>query len=208
MSEKGKFWSAVLYQEGLVEDWQECIGERLQLPGVYVIHDKDLDKDGDARKPHVHVMICFNNTTTQRCAKNLLLKLAKEGAQPIARGGEIESVHSVRNMFEYFIHNTDDARKKGKHQYDAKNRVCFNGFDIGLYEQTSIEEKSQMCMELCDWIAEQGFTNFAKFYRSVRTEFDSGYFKVVQTYSGLFDRMIKGNYHEWLEMQDKNNEWR
>ena len=40
---KAKFWAGVVYPENMVEGWQEKIGDILQLPYCYILHDKDKD---------------------------------------------------------------------------------------------------------------------------------------------------------------------
>ena len=61
MSEKAKYWCAVLYPESMISDWKESISEILQIPYSYCIHDKDKDgHDGD-RKTHVHLILAFHS---------------------------------------------------------------------------------------------------------------------------------------------------
>ena len=38
-------------------------------------------------------------------------------------------------LYNYLIHDTDSCRKQGKYLYKVEDRICGNGFDIGLYEQ-------------------------------------------------------------------------
>ncbi|MBR5544618.1 MAG: hypothetical protein IKU66_04015, partial [Clostridia bacterium] len=68
---KARFWVGVLYPENMVEDWETKIGDIVQLPYAYCIHDKDLEKDGDDRKVHTHIILAFPNTTTQKHAFNV-----------------------------------------------------------------------------------------------------------------------------------------
>ena len=87
--QKAKYWTAVLYPESMIDDWQNKISDLLQIPYEYCIHDKDnlgnviktvknkynkpvtydasefaIDKH-EHRKVHVHLVICFSNTTTK-----------------------------------------------------------------------------------------------------------------------------------------------
>lgn len=193
---KSKYWVGVCYPENMSSTWQSDISDTVQVPYAYCIHDKDLLKDGDeSRKIHVHIILVFPNTTTQRHALSVFNLLSAPGrvccpmCQPII---------NIRSKFDYLIHDTDECRKKEKYLYSPSERITGNNFDIGSYEQLSIEEKNDMAMELCNVIVQNNFTNFADFYMFVISNFDRQYFEIIKSYSGLYDRLIKG---VWLRSQ-------
>lgn len=188
---KARYWAAVLYPENMIENWETEIGDKLQLPFCYCVHDSDVDKIGEQRKVHVHIMICFANTTNANTAYRCFDQLSKSGCRCLST---IEIVNSVRHMYDYLIHDTETARKQHKFQYDKTKRICGNNFDIGSFEQISVAEKSKMCKDVCQFIIENGFINFTDFYEAFLLEFDEQYFSVIQTYSGLFERLCKGNF--------------
>ena len=206
---KARYWTATLYPENMVEDWETLIGDIVQLPYAYCIHDKDhlaqykpgktsskLDKETD-RKVHVHIILAFANTTTRNSAHSTFMKLAAEGRQPIAENGKIEAVSNIRHAYEYLIHNTETARKKQKkYQYDPKERITGNNFDIGAYEQVSVADKDRMARELCNIIRDNEFSNFMDFYDYVDNNLGMEYFEIIKTYSGLFERLTKGNFQK------------
>lgn len=194
--EKYRYYVAVLYPESMIDDWIDNIGDTLEYPYCYCVHDKDSDgHDGD-RKVHVHCIIAFNNTTTWNHALNVFKRL-----QPNCT--YCQPVLSVRHMYDYLIHNTEDCKKKNKHLYDVAERICGNHFDIGSYEQISLEEKEDMLFELCDYIMDNNIENFMTFYRDIRKKnlFGKEYRQIIRTYSGLLERLCKGNY---LENQSKS----
>lgn len=211
--QKAKYWTCVLYPESMIDVWEDKISDILQVPYCYIIHDKDnlgkvikkvsnkcgkeisydasefcIDKH-DFRKVHVHVVIAFPNTTTYKHALSCFQLL-----QPNC--SYCEQVLNIRYMYEYLIHNTEKAKKDKKYQYDASNRICGNNFDIGAYEQVSITDKRKMLKELCDFIRDNEIDNFLTFYDyfDKKAEFDFNYFEVVASYSGLLERLCKGNY--------------
>ena len=184
---KAKYWTAVLYPECMVEDWISKIDDLLQIPYEYCIHDKDNDLEHDERKTHVHVVIAFPNTTTYKHALSVFQRL-QDNIQ------YCEQVLNIRYIHNYLIHNTESAKKNNKYQYDPIDRISGNGFDIGCYEQLSITEKNNMCKELCDFIIDNCISNFTDFYISSCEKFGIEYFEVVRSYSGLLERLCKGNY--------------
>lgn len=193
MAEKSKYWVGVLYPENMVANWQEEIGDILELPFAYCIHDKDMDDVDDERKVHVHLIIAFPNTTTYNHAFGVFNKLSEQGRSAL---NKIEQIINIRQKYEYLIHNTDTCKKKGKFLYPTKERIIGNNFDIGAYEQISAAEKCAMLKELCNVIVQEKFTNFIDFYMHVISNFDENYFEVLKGYSGFLERLTKGNYQK------------
>ena len=188
-----------MYVENMIPGWEEEASELLQLPFSYGIHYKCVDENGDPRKLHIHIIIVFPNPTTGNYALSVLSRLQKEGSYAFAKGYEISPVVNIRNCYNYLLHDTDDCRKKHKYPYyedDPKPRFCGNGFDIGLYEQVSSKEKSDMRKELALMICEYGFTNYNDFYRKVVSDYDSLYEEIASTYSAFFERLTRGNYQK------------
>ena len=193
MAEKSKYWVGVLYPDNMIDTWQDDIGDLLELPFAYCIHDKDFDDVEDKRKTHVHLIVAFPNTTTYNHAFSVFSKLNAVGKVSV---NCIEQVINIRQKYEYLIHNTETCKKKGKYLYDFKERITGNNFDIGSYEQISNAEKNVMLKELCDVICEQNFTNFIDFYMYVVSNYDPNYFEIVKGYSGFLERLTKGNYQK------------
>jgi len=191
---KARYWVGVGYPENFIPDWQDRIGEITQLPGAYCVHDKDRDGAADDRKAHVHIMLAFPNTTTYKSALEVLQGLSAPGKKAF---NTCQKVNNVRFMYDYLIHDTDDSRKKHKHQYEKSERITFNNFDIGSYEQLDVDTKKKIRTELSRVIIEQGFMNYLDFYAYVVLNFDSEYEEVLVSYSSHFERLTKGNFQKW-----------
>lgn len=65
-------------------------------------------------------------------------------------------------------------------------------FDIGDYEQISQADKDRMLKELCDFVIDNNLTNFADVYVQIVAQFDSSYFSILKSYSGLLERITRG----------------
>ena len=187
--EKARYWVAVCYPENMVEGWQDDIGELLQVPFAYCIHDKCFEKDGTTpRKVHVHIMVAFSNTTTYNHALKVFKRLGNKAVNTC------QSVVGIRHMYDYLIHDTEDSRKKHKHLYEKSERITGNNFDIGSYEQISTLDKNRMVKELADKIIEDDITNFRIFYILVSNNYDTQYFEVMKNHAQFFRALIAGNY--------------
>lgn len=196
--EKARYWVAIMYPENMLDNWEDEISGKVQVPFAYCIHDKCMEKDGvTPRKPHVHIILAFSNTTTYNHALKTFKRLEKAGCSAIPND-HIESIVGIRHMYDYLIHDTEDSRKKNKRLYDSAERITGNNFDIGSYEQLSAKDKLDMKLQLCRDIIERGFLNFTDFFGFVMCNYDSEYIDIVTTSSGLFERLTKGNYQNYM----------
>ena len=151
-SGNAKYWWAVLYPDNMVDDWQEKVSDLVQVAGCYCIHDKDKDGHNGDRLVHYHMILAFNNTTTYNHALNVFREVAP-GCHTCKR------IIDIRHAFDYLIHDTDDCKKKGKYLYDKSERILFNNFDIGRFEQRSIDEKREDAKLLKKYIFKNKITN-------------------------------------------------
>jgi len=196
---KQRYWVGVLYPENMKPDWQDTIGDDLQLPYAYCIHNADRDSKSEHRKDHVHIIIVFPNTTTYRNAMTVFSKLSAEGRSAL---NKCEPVTSIRHMYDYLIHDTETARKQKKELYDPGERITGNNFDIGAYEQIGVEEKKAMRRELERFLFAEEFKDYTEFYKAVIIHFDDEYPEIVVSYSAHFERLARGNYLKWLRRRE------
>ena len=206
--DKARYWCAILYPESMIPNWQEKIEELLEIPFAYCVHDKDFDEAEDERKLHAHIILAFKNTTTKKHATNLLSRLALEGKSACA---DIQAVNNIRSKYEYLIHNTEDSKKKGKHEYDKSERILCNNFDIGAYEQLDTARKNEIFIELTKLIKEKGIYNYMDFYEAI-DEFlsDGSYLEVLRCYGQHFKTSCDANYQKLVQGRLKviyGNEW-
>ena len=185
--EKAKYWVAVLYPESMIDNWQDNISDILQVPYSYCIHNKDKDGHKGDRKIHLHLILAFPNTTTYNHALSLFKQL-----QPSCM--ICKKVINIRYMYNYLIHDTDSCRKSHKYLYNITERIDGNNFDIGSYEQISLEEKKKMCRELAKVVIDKNITNMADLYMMVINNLSVDYEEVCINYSGFLSNICKGVY--------------
>ena len=189
---KAKYWVGVLYPENMIPDWESKLGDIVQLPFCYCVHDKDICSELEQRKTHIHLILVWNNNTTYRAAFNVFNKLSAPDKRCL---NKIEPCISIRNSYDYLIHNTDSCRKMNKYRYDESERISGNLFDIGGYEQVSMLEKTLVCKYIAMIIKDNNIINFIDLFDYINTHFEEPvYFEVLKTYSGFFDRLCKGNF--------------
>lgn len=115
---KKRNWSAIIYEDSAPEDWIEIL--RLKgLPfAISPYHDKDINPDGTPKKPHHHIIICWDAPTTFSNVKALI---CDELHQPMPI-----PLESVRGMYRYFTHMDNPE----KYQYNERDIKLYNGFDV------------------------------------------------------------------------------
>lgn len=125
---KGRNWGFIMYPESMPSDWYDI----LQMTGLPIaispLHDKDLNPTGDEKKPHYHVLLYYDNPTTQNNVITHVTSLVN-GTLPI-------KLESLRGMYRYHIHKDNPE----KFQYSDTDRVFINGFDSKQCEDLSYHE--------------------------------------------------------------------
>ena len=93
---KKRNWTMVLYSDSCSKDWEEYLNST-GIPYAYAYHDKDKTEIGEDKKPHYHILLCYDGPTTYNTAHDLCVRVG--GAN-----GVIQPVGSVRGMIRYFCH--------------------------------------------------------------------------------------------------------
>lgn len=195
--EKARYWTAVLYPESMIDDWENKIADIIQFPVAYCIHNKDKDgHDGD-RKAHVHIVIAYSNTTTYKSVLSLVQELSPSCMI-------VKKVINIRYMFDYLIHDTDSCKKAGKHLYQKSERVLLNNFDIGAYEQRSLDDKRNDAKQLKRYIIKHRIENMLDLDIALDSDPDIDYDQrelyedAMLAYSGYISNILKGVYYSNL----------
>lgn len=192
MAEKCKYWTCVMWAENLPDGWQDLVSIKFQNPCCYCIHNVK-DPDENDFKWHVHFVLCFPNTTTYNHALSVFQSLCV----PDNRVNYCERVFNIRYMYDYIIHDTEDAKKKGKHLYSVNDRICINSFDIHFFEQTSQVDKDNMLKQIKNIIRNNPHIyNFLDLEDVLDTmELDTSLVdEVLKCYHGFLSEYCKGNY--------------
>lgn len=193
-AQKARYWWCVLYPENMLDNWEDQIADIVQIPYEYCIHDKDLINDEDeTRKVHVHMILCFANTTTYKNALSVFQRLSRPGGQAC---NKCEAIISMKFAHDYLIHDTDKCRECGKFQYSPEDRASGNNFDIGAYVQLDVTEQEEIFHDICDLIVNEGFTNFADLHIAVFSKGDYKYDHVLRGQRGYFEALVRGLFHK------------
>lgn len=209
--EKAKIWLGVTYPENMRDGWQDDVSDILQgIPFAYCVHDKDKrgheaksDEEEayqsmlEDRKVHVHWILYLkdvkNGTTTRKHATEILNLISKPG-RTCCPG--TEACLNIEHAYDYLIHDTENARKKDKHQYSPGERITGNGFDIERYIVLSEERKLLMSQEICDYIVDYRIKDMSRLYHDLRKYFSEDYYQVFKANNAMYDRLCRGVFND------------
>lgn len=136
----GRSWAFVIYPESLPENWKEIITDTGLPMAISPLHDKDTNPTGEEKKAHYHVICYYENATTYNNVKqNVTDKL--NGTIPI-------KLESMRGMYRYHLHLDNPE----KYQYDDRDRMFFNGFDIDFASKLTRTEINKLIREIHTFI--------------------------------------------------------
>lgn len=140
----GLWWSFVAYPESVPEGWIEKLEHSGLAFAISPLHDKDKwlhdspkcvnpetgeiipkgarYKAGDKKKAHWHGIIIASSSTSFKEMNNLI--------RSITNGPYIQKCRSIKLAYDYFTHETDNAKKEGKYRYDRDEIITGNNFHI------------------------------------------------------------------------------
>lgn len=150
-SEKERNWTCVVYPESVVENWKEILQEYGLQVAISPLHDKDTNPDGETKKPHYHILMCFNGPTTYR---KVALITEEIGATIPQR------VISAKGMIRYFTHKDNPE----KYQYSENEIKTINGLDITKIDGLTNSEVEEMKRILIGIINEMEIKEYADLY--------------------------------------------
>ena len=179
---KSRTWGAVVYPESAPENWIEILDEtRIQF-AVSPLHDKDVNPDGEIKKAHWHIILCWDGPATSVAVEKLVEKIG--APTPI-------KLESVRGAYRYFTHKDNPE----KYQYDDKDIKVFNGFDVSSYISLTKEEKYEAIRQIKKLIHERGIVEYMDLLDIVDDE-DYTLFKVACDNTILITAMLRSARHK------------
>lgn len=145
---KKRNWAFVAYPESMPSNWLEILQQTGAPIAISPLHDKDLNADNDEKKPHYHIICCWEGpvrfTQAEKLAKSI------NGTIPIP-------LESIRGYYRYFTHKDNPE----KYQYDETDIKCLNGFAITDFVELTKGELDKIKKEIRDLIYQNGICEYS-----------------------------------------------
>ena len=186
-------WSFIVYPESMPSNWIEIIQEERVPFAISPLHDSDIDGDGQLKKAHYHVVICYTAVKTLEQVKELTDNLNA----PIP-----QQCKSLIGSIRYFVH-LDNA---DKFQYKQSEIKAFNGFDLDKCFEISATDRYNAIDEMIAFIVDNDITEFSKLFLYARLK-NREWFKLLCDNSAyVLDIFIKSRRHQSSDEREKEKE--
>ncbi|MGQ7458473.1 Rep family protein, partial [Streptococcus suis] len=70
--QKGRDWTFIVYPESAPSNWREIFDETHMRWVESPLHDKDVNADGERKKPHWHILLSSDGPITESAVKKIL----------------------------------------------------------------------------------------------------------------------------------------
>ena len=140
-------FATMVYLDSAPENWKSIIAESKIPCFISPLHDKDINPDGEPKKPHHHVQVMFDGVKTKEQAKEFF---------DTFNGVGCEVVNSTRGMARYLCH-LDNPEKA---QYSIDDVVSYAGADYIATIGTAAD-KAKSIREMISYIEENDITCFS-----------------------------------------------
>lgn len=187
---KSRYWSFIVYPESVLVDWKAKLTELGCVFAVSPLHDRDLNANGEPKKPHYHVLVQFDGPTTY--------KNVKESICDVVGGTIPQRTISLRGYYRYLAH-LDNPEKA---QYDINQVECFGGFKIDL----TTSEINIIKSNILDEIKKHKFTEYADLCDYYKDLGDFDYFEIVCNNTFFFSNYLKSLSNKIAASLKKNKE--
>lgn len=174
---KGRHFWYVVYPESAPTDWIEQLRQTGLAFCVSPLHDKDVNPDGQPKKPHYHVIISWSNSTTYRSARTL--------CDTILNCPRPQMLKNPTGAYRYHQHKDNPE----KYQY-TENSKTYNGWERPL--------DSSEVAEIKKWIYETVYLEDCQEYGELLTvcaEEGPEYFEVATTNTFYCEKLCSSYRH-------------
>lgn len=189
---KKRNWACVVYPDSAPTDWRDILAQTGLQCAISPLHDRDIDPDGNPKKPHWHVILCYAGPTSY----SVVCKLTEQLHAPIP-----QVLEQVRGYYRYFTHmdNPDKA------QYDVSDITTINGFSVMDYSELTRSEVDKVLMRLTDCIDSANITEYAVLMRLLRDSGDTEGWSVARSNTLFLNTYIKSSFFAAGKKQDDSN---
>lgn len=209
-------WQCVVYPESAPSDWMERLHSQGIAYDISPLHDKDLNAEGDKKKPHYHVILDFGAGHTQSGDGAIEIFDIIGGVYPDPKKDrkkflEACKVKKIESAWRYLCHL--DEHDPAKVQYDVSEVI--SGFHELPYSDRCMKamEKDEMTLEMCDYVVSNDIYDFATFVIRARNDHPEWMHAIINDKPGTFvNRFINGRLTANREEREKKkylmNKWR
>lgn len=164
---KSRAWLGIVYPESCAENWQGILAENGCQCLISPLHDKDLNADGEVKKPHHHIIMVWDGPTTYSNAMHY--------NQLIKGAGTVKACATLRGAARYLTHMDNPE----KYQYSANDVISIGGLDYQSIVESASDELLALC-EIIDFIEDNDLISFRELVLTCKS-CKMDWFRVIMT---------------------------
>lgn len=172
-SDRTRNWTIVVYPESAPHNWREYIDE-LHIEWVESpLHEFDSNATGELKKPHWHLLLMFGGVKSYEQVSEVIKPLNCPAPQ---------RCHNAKAMIRYMAHLDNPE----KFQYNVADIVSHGGVDLAELLRPSSSERYSILRDMCDYIRNNGVTEFSDFVFYAMSEHYDDWFPFLADNSAYF----------------------
>ncbi len=174
---KKRNWAFILYLDSAPTNWRDILQETGCQFAISPYHDKDLNPDGTLKKPHYHIIICYEGPTSY----NVILRITK-----LVNATIPQPLEQIRGYYRYFTHLDNPE----KYQYSQDDISTINGFNINNYIEMTYTEVSMIIKSLQELIRTKNILEYSDLLDFLLDEDLREFWDVARNHTFLLDKYI------------------
>lgn len=186
---KSRYWAFVLYPESAPPDWKQILQQTGLRFAVSPLHDKDFNADEHEKKPHWHVIACWDGPTTFAAVKAITDKLSAPGPQ---------ALNSVKGYYRYLTHKDNPE----KYQYDEMEIQHLGGFDPADYIEWTRSELEAFKRQIIRIIRDADLFEYADLLEMLADSDSIDLLSVAMNNTVLFRGYLQSRAGRWRAVQE------
>lgn len=169
-----------IYPESALSGWMDKLKD-MHIPCfISPLHDKDVNPDGEPKKPHYHIMMMHTSVKTREQAIEAFKEIEGVGC---------EVINSRRGYARYLIHKDNPE----KYQYDEKDVISLSGADY--YETISlVSDKYAVLNDVIMFIKDNNIDNVLDLYNYAVENDCLDWKRIIQDKSFVVNMFCNANY--------------
>lgn len=189
---KKRNWCFIVYLDSAPINWRDILQETGCLFAISPYHDSDINADGSIKKPHYHVIVCFDGPTTYNSVKRVTDSINATIPQPLEQ---------IRGYYRYFTHKDNPE----KFQYCESDITTINGFDIDNYIELTYTEVSKLLLQIQYMIKDKNFTEYSELLDYLVENDLKEFWDVARNHTILLNTYITSRRNKIKKTIDKIN---
>jgi hypothetical protein len=185
---KKRHWGYVVYPDSAPNNWRDILQQSGLQCAISPLHDADVNADETEKKPHWHIIMCWSGPTTYGVAKAMADKLCAPIPQPL---------ESVRGYYRYLTHKDNPE----KVQYNERDIVCINGFNIADYIELTRTEITSIKRALVDFIRDENITEYSQLLEALIDSDMAVEFDIASNHTMFLNSYIRSRKYSVAEKE-------